>query len=80
MSTYKRKYRELDDDVKKRISQSCKNLKKCSLHKQRLSQSLKKYWSGVRSRKDDLTMDEYFGLDKNNECETSNTQCRDARN
>ena len=80
MKTYKRKYRELDDDVKKRISQSCKNLKKSSLHKERLSQSLKNYWMGVGSRKDDLTMDEYFGIEKNNECETSNTQCRDARN
>ena len=67
MSTYKRKYRELDDDVKKRISQSCKNLKKSALHKQRLSQSLKNYWEGVKSRDEHLTMDEYFGLDKNNE-------------
>lgn len=80
MKTYKRMYRELDDDVKKRISQSCKKKKKSTLHKQRLSQSLKNYWMGVGSRKDDLTMDEYFGIEKNNECQTSNTQCHDARN
>lgn len=78
MSTYKRKYRELDDDVKKRISQSCKNLKKSALHKQRLSQSLKNYWGGVKSRDEHLTMDEYFGLDKNNEdVKLSNTNERE---
>jgi hypothetical protein len=78
MKTYKRKYRELDVDVKKRISQSCKNLEKSSLHKQRLSQSLKKYWQGVPSRKDDLTMDEYFGIEKNNEdVKLSNTNERE---
>ena len=77
MKTYKRKYRELDDEVKKRISQSCKK-EKSSLHKQRLSQSLKNYWMGVRSRKDDLTMDEYFGLEKNNEdVKLSNTNERE---
>ena len=77
MKTYKRKYRELDDYVKKRISQSCKNLKKSSLHKQRLSQSLKNYWMGVKSRDEHLTMDEYFGLDKNNEdVKLSNTNER----
>ena len=80
MSTYKRQYRQLSDETKERISKSSKGKKKGVMHRQKLSQSLKRYWQGVPSRAEDLTMDEYFGLDKNNECETSNTQCRDARN
>lgn len=80
MSIYKRKYRELSDETRERISKSNKGKKKGVMHRQKLSQSLKKYWQGVPSRAENLAMDEYFGLDKNNECQTSNTQCHDARN
>lgn len=72
MKTYKRKYRELDVDVKKRISQSCKNKKKSTLHKQRLSQSLKNYWSGVKSKHQDLSMQEYLQGGNNSSKKPSN--------
>lgn len=44
---YKRQYRELDDDVKERISQSSKNKPKSEDHKQHISQAMTKYWQTV---------------------------------
>lgn len=51
MSEYKRKYRELDDDTKQKISQSSKGKPKSYSHRQHLSQSLTDYWKTVPSRK-----------------------------
>ena len=56
----KRQYRELDDSVKQKISQSTKGKAKTATHKQHLSQSLKKYWQGVPSKQEHLTMQEYL--------------------
>ena len=47
---HKRQYRELDDEVKERISQSNKNRHKSEAHKQHISQSLTKYWQSVPHR------------------------------
>ena len=47
---HKRKYRELDDSVKMKISQANKNKRKSSWHKAHLSQSLKAYWQSVPSK------------------------------
>ena len=69
---YKRKYRELDDDVKKRISQSCKNKKKSFSHREHLSQALKNYWSGVKSKHQDLSMQEYLQGENNSSVKPSN--------
>lgn len=44
---YKRQYRELDDDVKKKISQSSKAKPKSEDHKQHISQAMTKYWQSV---------------------------------
>lgn len=60
MSEYKRKYRELDDDTKQKISQSSKGKPKSYSHRQHLSQALQDYWKTVPSR-------------GNNEVKSSNT-------
>ena len=50
MSEQKRKYRELDDDVKQRISSTLKGRGKTSTHAQNISQGMKDYWATVPSR------------------------------
>ena len=44
---YKRQYRELEDDVKEKISQYSKNKPKSEDHKQHISQAMTKYWQTV---------------------------------
>lgn len=70
---YKRKYRELDDEVKQKISQSTKGKRKSFSHRQHLSQSLTDYWKSVPSRGEHLTMQEYLHGEENNEVKSSNT-------
>lgn len=78
MSNYKRQFRELDDSTKQKISKASKGKAKSMSHRQHLSQALTRYWLGVKSRDEHLTMDEYFGLDKNNEdVKLSNTNERE---
>ena len=50
---YKRKYRELDDDVKAKISQANMNKPKSQEHKLHISQSMEKYWQTVPHRPED---------------------------
>lgn len=69
---HKRKYRELDDEVKAKISQSTKGKAKTMSHKKHLSQSLKNYWQSVPSRDEHLTMQGYLTGEKNNEVKSSN--------
>ena len=47
---YKRKYRELDDETKQKISNSNKGKSKSAMHRQHLSQALQNYWKSVPSR------------------------------
>ena len=47
---HKRKYRELDDETKQKISQSSKGKPKSCSHRQHLSQALQDYWKSVPSR------------------------------
>lgn len=49
---YKRKYRELDNVVKAKISQANKNKPKSAEHKMHISQSMEKYWQSVPNRED----------------------------
>ena len=51
---HKSKYRELDDSVKKKISQSSQGKRKSSFHRQHISQALKRYWDTVPSRNNDV--------------------------
>lgn len=46
----KRMYRDLPDEVKKKISASTKGRAKSYDHKKHISQGMKKYWSSVPSR------------------------------
>ena len=48
--TYKRQYRELDDDVKEKISRSTSNKPKSEEHKLHISQGMEKYWSTVPNK------------------------------
>jgi len=50
MNKYKRQYRELDDETKKKISASSRNKPKSEAHKQHISQAMEKYWLSVPHR------------------------------
>ena len=50
MTQYKRKYRELDDDVKKKISASTKGRRKSFWHRQHIQQGMLDYWKTVEHR------------------------------
>jgi hypothetical protein len=73
MSVNKRQYRELDDNVKMKISKSSTGKAKSASHKQHISQSLKKYWDSVPSRQEHLTMQQYLNGEVNNSVKPSNT-------
>lgn len=47
---YKRQYRELDDEVKEKISRSSTNKPKSEEHKLHISQGMEKYWSTVPNK------------------------------
>lgn len=49
---YKRQYRELDAEVKEKISNSSRNKPKSAEHKMHISQSMEKYWQSVPNRAD----------------------------
>lgn len=49
---YKRQYRELDNETKMKISNSTSNKPKSEQHKERISQSMYKYWETVPHRPD----------------------------
>lgn len=44
---YKRQYRELDNDVKAKISNSSRNKPKSAEHRLHISQGMEKYWQTV---------------------------------
>lgn len=46
----KRQYRELDDSVKQKISQSMKGRSKTTSHKEHISNGLKQYWKQVPNK------------------------------
>ena len=46
----KRQYRELDDLVKQKISQSMKGRSKTTSHKEHISNGLKQYWKQVPNK------------------------------
>ena len=51
---YKRQYRQLDDDVKQRISASTRNRPKTEQHKEHIRQGMLQYWQTVPDKEDDL--------------------------
>lgn len=59
---FKRKYRELDDTTKKKISQSLTGQRKSFDHRQHISRGLTNYWKGVPSKNnceiEDIMLDE----------------------
>lgn len=64
MEKRKRIYRELDDEVKEKISQSTKGKTKTMRHRQNLSRSLKRYWEGIPHRPEHTTMDDLLGKEQ----------------
>ena len=66
MEKYKRKYRQLSDETKSKISVSIKNKPKSALHRQHIQQSMLRYWSTVGNKPTDLPMNDYLkGNDDN---------------
>lgn len=59
---YKRQYRELDDETKKKISQSLKGRSKSYNHTQHISQGLKAYWQNVPSQNKSVESDKADGI------------------
>ena len=57
----KRQFRQLDQETKEKISRSCKGKIKSDLHKQHISQAMRKYWSQIPHKPTDLSMDEFLG-------------------
>ena len=53
----KRMYRDLDDEVKQKISASTKGKPKSYDHKLHISQGMKKYWEGIPYRDDSSNKD-----------------------
>ena len=54
---YKREYRELrPETIEKLKNNPSLHRAKSETHKQHISQGLKKYWNGVPSKNDDITM------------------------
>ena len=49
---YKRQYRQIDDDVKQRISASTRNKPKTEQHKEHIRQGMLQYWETVPNRED----------------------------
>lgn len=49
-TTGKRQYRDMEDDVKARISQSLRNRGKSPEHIRKISDGLKRYWKTVPSK------------------------------
>ena len=47
MNTNKRKYRELDPEIKQKISQAMKGKSKSFTHKEAISNGLKSYWKNI---------------------------------
>lgn len=47
---YKRQYRELDDEVKEKISNSSRNKPKSAEHKMHISQGMQEYWKTVPNK------------------------------
>lgn len=43
----KRQFRQLDQETKEKISRSSKGKTKSDMHKQHISQSMRKYWSQI---------------------------------
>lgn len=76
MSEYNRKYRELDDSVKQKISRSSKGKTKSFEWRRQISIALQNYWRGVKSKDEVMSMQEYLTgkpEQKNNDVKPSNT-------
>lgn len=50
MSEYKRKYRELEPETKRKISQANRNKKKSENWRQKIALSMLDYWRGVEHK------------------------------
>ena len=50
--TTKRKFRELSDETKAKISQSLRGRSKTTTHAENISKAMKEYWKHIPSNKD----------------------------
>lgn len=61
---HKRKWRELDDATRERISRSTQGKPKSEQHKHRISQAMKDYWGQVPHRpQSGITMADLIGAE-----------------
>lgn len=59
---YKRQYREMDDETKRKISISSKGKAKSDEHKQHISTALKAYWQSIPSKNDSNKPDTEYDI------------------
>lgn len=57
---YKRQYRELEPEVKAKISNSSRNKTKSEEHKMHISQGMTKYWETVPHKEEETTIEDLF--------------------
>lgn len=65
-SNYKRQYRELSDDTKKKIQASTTGKPKTAVHRQHIAQAMRDYWKGVPNKPEHITMNDLLGIRDNN--------------
>lgn len=66
-NTYKRQYRELSDETKKKIHAASVGRRKTALHRQHISQAMREYWKGVPNRPQTTTINNLTDKRENNE-------------
>ena len=66
MNNYKRQWREISDEHKKKISQASTDKPKSAEHRLHISHAMKKYWQSVPHRPESIsgetTMDDILGM------------------
>lgn len=61
MENRKRQYRELSDITKQKISKATIGKSKSASHKEHISRSMKRYWSSIPHKPQQVTMDDLIG-------------------
>lgn len=73
-TNYKRQYRQLSDETKKKIQASSTGKPKTAMHRQHISQAMREYWQGVPNKPQATTMDSLIGARNNESSNQSNDE------
>lgn len=73
-TNYKRQYRQLSDDTKKKIQASSTGKQKTAMHRQHISQAMREYWKNVPNKLQATTKDNLIGARNNESSNQSNNE------